>query len=46
MFHLLKSGCASVTLLGMGSALKSSIFTMDAFTNLDFAVKCVCTGLN
>lgn len=45
-FHLLKFGCASMTLLHVDSALRPSILGMDAFPNLEFAVKCVCTGLN
>lgn len=40
-FHLLKFGCTSMT-----SLLRPSIVGMDAFPNLEFAVKCVRTGLD
>lgn len=43
-FHLLKFGCASMTLLRVDCALRPSTVGMDAFPNLEFAVKCVCTG--
>lgn len=45
-FHLLKFGCTSMNLLLVDSLLRPSIVGMDAFPNLEFAVKCVCTGLN
>lgn len=45
-FHLLRFGCSSMTLLRVDSLLRPSIVGTDSFPYLEFAVKCVCTGLN